>query len=90
MSDNVENLILEHLKALRNELRGFRVESREDFASIKQRVNSLERGIAPGPASSGRKDLRRRLPRPRIRWRRPRGPHAPRPSGLGSGRWQPG
>jgi hypothetical protein len=43
MTDQVENIILEHLKALRNELRGFQTEVRAEFSDVKQRLQQLER-----------------------------------------------
>jgi len=46
MTENVENLILEHLKALRNELRDFKNEATADLAMIKQRLTSLEAQVA--------------------------------------------
>ncbi len=46
MTDNVENLILEHLRLLRNELRDFRTETTADLAMIKQRLTSLESQVA--------------------------------------------
>lgn len=46
MGENVENLIIEHLKGLRNELREFREETRADLQTIKMRLNSLERASA--------------------------------------------
>ncbi len=46
MNDNIENLVLEHLKALRNELRSFRTRHDEDMDDLKQRLTTLERGIA--------------------------------------------
>lgn len=45
MTDNVENLVLEHLRALRNELREFRTRHDQDMSDIKQRLTTLERGI---------------------------------------------
>jgi archaellum component FlaC len=45
MTENVENLVLEHLRALRNELREFRTRHDEDMSDIKQRLTTLERGI---------------------------------------------
>lgn len=45
MADNVENLVLEHLRALRNELREFRTRHDQDMSDIKQRLITLERGI---------------------------------------------
>jgi hypothetical protein len=53
MSDNVDNLIIEHLKGLRNELKDFRSESKKNFMEVCARLQSLEertslaeRGIA--------------------------------------------
>jgi hypothetical protein len=46
MSDNVENIVLEHLIALRNELKDFRQETREEFQIIKLRLNSVERTVS--------------------------------------------
>jgi uncharacterized protein involved in exopolysaccharide biosynthesis len=44
--ENVDNLIIEHLKNLRNELKDFREEARNEFAILKMRINSIEKGIA--------------------------------------------
>ena len=38
MTDNVENLILEHLRAIRNDIGGIK----DDVREIKQRLTSLE------------------------------------------------
>jgi len=53
MTENVDHLILEHLKALRNEMREFRSETSDNFEQLKTRVQSLaeratltERGLA--------------------------------------------
>lgn len=46
MTENVENLILEHLKALRNDLRGFQAETGANFAEIKVRLSSLKERLA--------------------------------------------
>lgn len=45
MSENVENIVIEHLKALRNDLREFRTAHEQDMKDIKQRLNHVERGI---------------------------------------------
>lgn len=45
MTDNVENIVLEHLRALRNDLREFRTRHDQDMSDIKQRLTTLERGI---------------------------------------------
>ncbi len=42
MTDNIENLILEYLKNLRNDLRDFKTESLEELKMIKHRMTSLE------------------------------------------------
>lgn len=46
MTDNVENLVLEHLKSLRNELRDFRTRHDQDMDDLKYRLTSIERGQA--------------------------------------------
>ena len=38
--ENVENLIFERLKALRNKMRDFRQESREEFGALKNRIET--------------------------------------------------
>ncbi len=40
MTEYVENLILEQLKALRNEVRDFRQENREEFGALKNRIET--------------------------------------------------
>ncbi len=42
MTENVENLVLEHLRAIRADVTALREDSRE----IKQRLTSVESGIA--------------------------------------------
>ena len=42
MTENVENLLLEHLKALRNELREFRNEFHTGTENLKHRMFALE------------------------------------------------
>jgi predicted nuclease with TOPRIM domain len=44
--ENVENLILEHLRALRNELRDFKTETVAELTLIKHRLTSLESQVA--------------------------------------------
>ena len=46
MTENVENLILEHLKALRNELRDFRADTSDNFMQVKARLQSLEERLS--------------------------------------------
>ncbi|HWP00563.1 MAG TPA: hypothetical protein VNL74_08065 [Methylococcus sp.] len=46
MTDNVENPILEHLQALRNELRDFKAQATSDLNLIKLRLTSLESQMA--------------------------------------------
>jgi hypothetical protein len=46
MADNVENLVLEHLVALGNELRIFRLQTEAELGVIKQRLGRLELSVA--------------------------------------------
>lgn len=46
MTDNIENLVLEHLKALRNELRDFRTKTENEFQDLRLRFSELEQGQA--------------------------------------------
>ena len=43
---NPEKIVLEHLVVLRNELKEFRKESREELQIIKMRLNSMERTVS--------------------------------------------
>lgn len=45
MSENIENLILEHLRMLRNELAGLRTEMHEEFRDVKLRLGSVESAV---------------------------------------------
>ncbi|MFT4243630.1 MAG: hypothetical protein QM569_15265 [Acidovorax sp.] len=40
--ENVENLIIEHLKGLRSEIAGLRTNMQEEFKDLKHRVTQLE------------------------------------------------
>ena len=42
MSDNVENILLEMLKGLRNDVKEFRTRYEEDMDDLKARMSSLE------------------------------------------------
>lgn len=42
MTESVENLLLEHLKSLRNELREFRNEFHGETENLKHRMSALE------------------------------------------------
>ena len=42
MSENVDNLVLEHLRLLRNELATLRTEMHEEFRDVKLRLGSVE------------------------------------------------
>jgi hypothetical protein len=46
MADHVENLVLEHLIALGNELRTFRLQTEAELGVIKQRLDRLELSVA--------------------------------------------
>jgi len=45
MTDNIENSVIEHLKALRGELKDFRYKHDADMADIKHWLTALERGM---------------------------------------------
>lgn len=45
MSENVENLILEHLRMLRNEVARLRAEMHEEFKDVKLRLGSVESAV---------------------------------------------
>jgi hypothetical protein len=42
MTDNTENLVIEHLKAIRNELHDFRNRFDDEMDDIKTRISGLE------------------------------------------------
>ena len=44
--ENVDNIIIEHLKALRSEVSGMRSEMHADFKDVKARLNHLEASMA--------------------------------------------
>ncbi|MBK1632175.1 hypothetical protein CKO31_15805 [Thiohalocapsa halophila] len=46
MTDNVDNLILEQLRGLRNQVSGLQGEMRSEFADVKYRINRLETAVA--------------------------------------------
>ena len=52
MTESVENLLLEHLKALRNELREFRNEFHSETENLKQRMSALETAMTGRAHSS--------------------------------------
>ena len=45
MSENIENLILEHLRVLRNEMASMRTEMHEEFRDVKLRLGSIESAL---------------------------------------------
>ena len=45
MTDNIENIVIEHLKALRGEPKECRYKHDADMADIKHRLTALERGM---------------------------------------------
>ena len=45
MSDNVENLILEHLRVLRSEIQTMRTEMHTEFKDVKLRMSSIENAM---------------------------------------------
>jgi predicted nucleic acid-binding Zn-ribbon protein len=46
MTDNVENLVLEQLRAIRNQIETLQTETRAGFHEVKHRLTSVETGIA--------------------------------------------
>ncbi|MDP2370938.1 hypothetical protein [Rhodoferax sp.] len=44
--DNVDNLIIEHLKALRSDVAAVRSEMQADFKDVKARLNHLDASLA--------------------------------------------
>ena len=46
MSENIENLVLEQLRALRSEIIAFRAENQSEFSEIKHRLSRVKSGIA--------------------------------------------
>jgi peptidoglycan hydrolase CwlO-like protein len=46
MSDNIEHLILEQFRALRNQLATMQTEMRDEFSDVKHRINRLESSVA--------------------------------------------
>jgi hypothetical protein len=42
MTENVENLVLEHLRALRSEIQTLRSEMHSEFKDVKYRLSTLE------------------------------------------------
>ena len=45
MTDNVENLILEHLRVLRSEIQTMRTEMHTEFKDVKLRMSSIENAM---------------------------------------------
>jgi len=45
MTDNVENIVIEHLRALRSEVQTLRTEMHAEFKDLKQRMVSVENAI---------------------------------------------
>jgi hypothetical protein len=58
MADNIDNLIIEHLKALRNELRDTRNAIQADLRDIKARLSSLVSHQAATHFDSARQSVR--------------------------------
>lgn len=45
MADNVENIVIEHLRALRSEVQTLRTEMHSEFKDVKLRLSSVESAI---------------------------------------------
>lgn len=46
MADNIEHLILEQFRAMRNQVASLQSEMRSEFADVKYRINRLETAVA--------------------------------------------
>jgi len=46
MSDNIENLILEQLRGLRNQMASMQSDRRTEFSEVKHCINRLESAVA--------------------------------------------
>ncbi|WPL16090.1 hypothetical protein Thiowin_01029 [Thiorhodovibrio winogradskyi] len=46
MTENVDNLVLEHLRALRSEIQTLRIEMHTEFKDVKYRLSTLEVAMA--------------------------------------------
>jgi len=46
MTENVDNLVLEHLRALRSEIQTLRTEMHTEFKDVKYRLSTLEVAMA--------------------------------------------
>lgn len=44
--ENVENIVIEHLKGLRSDIAGMRSDMHADFKDVKARLNHLEATLA--------------------------------------------
>lgn len=48
MTEDTTNLVLEHLRRIREDLGAFKSEMREEFGEIKLRTSALEQSVARG------------------------------------------
>ena len=46
MADNIEYLILEQFRAMRNQIEGLQTEMRNEFSDVKHRISRLESAVA--------------------------------------------
>jgi hypothetical protein len=46
MTDNIEHLILEQFRAMRNQIAGLQREMLNEFADVRHRINRLETSLA--------------------------------------------
>ncbi|MCX7109622.1 MAG: hypothetical protein NTX45_05735 [Proteobacteria bacterium] len=46
MAENIEYLILEQFRAMRNQIEGMQTEMRNEFSDVKHRINRLESAVA--------------------------------------------
>ena len=45
MTENIEHLILEQFRALRNQIAGLQTEMRSEFSEVKHRLNRIETSV---------------------------------------------
>ena len=46
MTENIEHLILEQFRVIRNQIEGLQTEMRNEFGDVKHRINRLESAVA--------------------------------------------
>ena len=64
MADNIEYLILEQFRAMRNQIEALHMEMRNEFSDVKHRINRLESAVAGirGDEAGTSEDISRQHP----------------------------